>query len=373
MAGFFIKLAAFAVAIALQAGPVLADDKTYVAEFKAYQAAINSGDKDKALSHGLAAWQAAESELGDDRLTAILAYNYGQLAIYADPAKANAALSRAKELADAGLAELPMTDLELFLAYTALKLKKDGRSEANALRSQLEQIAEQNIPPNHETTKMWLELISADIRNRRYREVRNNAARVEEMVANVFPEDHRARATVIIFHGLSWLSAKPHREKNVITAIELFRRASSLFPPQESIENFDDLLAQAFIWEAASHAVYLTNGYNPKRIPESTAGDSLFAGEQMSLEECGGEWAERDPPKYPSKELFRGYVGAVLIGYHFGDDTSVHDVRILAEVPDRSFGEAVLKEVSNWKLTAPPPDDPRCRKNKIFWVTFVID
>ncbi|MAW81864.1 MAG: hypothetical protein CMI63_16640 [Parvularcula sp.] len=373
MTRFFLKFAGLCAAVILLCGQAAAEDQAYLEEFRAYTSALDEGDLEAALRHGYAAWQSAEAELGDDKLTAILAYNYGQLAIYSDPSKANIALARAKELAGAGLADLPKTELELYLAYTAFKLDEDSRRAGNALRDMLEQLVDNNAPPNRDTATMWYELASADMKNKRYRDARESASRAEAMIAAVFPDNYRTRAAAIMFQGVSLLAPMPRKERTIIQAIEKFQEAVLLFPPQESIENFDGILAQIFAWQAAAKAVYLSNDFSRRRLPEGTSEFDLFEGEHLSFEQCGGAWAEREPPNYPRRELFRGYVGAVLIGFNFADDTNLHDVRILAEVPERSFGDAVLEEVSNWKLTAPLPDDARCRKNKMTWVTFVID
>lgn len=373
MVGFFLKLAAIAAAAVMLASPALAQDEAYLEEFRAYQAALNNGDTKSALAHGYAAWQAAEAQLGDDRLTAILAYNYGQLAIYSDPAKANAALSRAKELASEGFAELPQTYLDLYLAYTAFKFDEDRRGEANILRKRLEALDGDGSPPKRDMANMWFELASTDIRRKRYREARNSAERAEVLIAEVFPENFRSQATAAIFHGVSWLAPMPRTEKNTLRAIHSFVRAGGMFPPQENIETFDPLLAQAFGWQSVGHAVYLSNGFSKENLPDSISEAGLFGGDYKTFEECGVSWDTREPPRYPRKELQRGYLGGVVIGYHLGDDVYVHEPRILAEVPGGAFSDAVLEAVADWKLTTPLQDDPRCRKNRITWFTFIID
>ena len=70
----------------------------YKAEYKAYNAAIEAGDEAEAIKRAEAAWQAAETELGDNQTTAILAYNYASLIYDKQPEKTTAAINRVMAL-----------------------------------------------------------------------------------------------------------------------------------------------------------------------------------------------------------------------------------------------------------------------------------
>jgi hypothetical protein len=104
-----------AILSVLAARASAADTEPYFVEYRAYKAAMASGALETATAHGLAAWKSAEEALGDHRLTAILAYNYGQLVVFKAPEQAAAPLRRASELSRAGLAELPQDALRLYL------------------------------------------------------------------------------------------------------------------------------------------------------------------------------------------------------------------------------------------------------------------
>lgn len=56
--------------------------ESYAKHFQTYQAAEAAGDTAKAILAAEAAWQAAETELGDHELTGILAYNYGSVLLW---------------------------------------------------------------------------------------------------------------------------------------------------------------------------------------------------------------------------------------------------------------------------------------------------
>ena len=71
--------------------------ESYKKHFSAYQAAHASGDMVTARQEAGAAWKAAEKDLGNDKLTGILAYNYGSIMILHTPEEAVKPLQRARQ------------------------------------------------------------------------------------------------------------------------------------------------------------------------------------------------------------------------------------------------------------------------------------
>jgi hypothetical protein len=68
------------IPFALAAGSTSrADNEQYLIEYRAFREALTAGNGAAATSHAHAAWQAAETELGNHPTTAILAYNYARL------------------------------------------------------------------------------------------------------------------------------------------------------------------------------------------------------------------------------------------------------------------------------------------------------
>lgn len=113
------------------------DDQLYVVEYQASRAALNSGDEAAVADHALRAWQSTEQLLGDDRLTAILAYNYGHLVLLSDPQSAHEAMSRAVALQQAGLGDLDDSELNLYAAYAAFRALEFDGDRAGRLRNAL--------------------------------------------------------------------------------------------------------------------------------------------------------------------------------------------------------------------------------------------
>ncbi len=365
----------FAIAT-LNAALVLtpAHAQTYLEEFDAYNQALKFGDQESAAEHGYAAWQAAEAELGDHKLTAILAYNYGQLVLYTETEKALVALKRADALAQAGLAELPSPELKLYIAYAEFTLAEGKRREANALRDALLRWDKEGIPPNSVTVRMWLELATSDLENKRYEHGKQSAGRAQTHITIVLPDNYRLRASAMVLQGASYVMLKPRREANLITAIEILRNASALFPSQKSIEDFDDVFAKVLAWRVATAALFSSEGFDERDIPESEVAEKpSIEGSPLNADVvCNDVWENRPIPKYPSDALNRGYVGAVLIGYHLDDGLTPNGVRILSEVPAGRFSDSVLSAMAEWRLKDPTPVQDHCRKNRLTNVSFVI-
>jgi len=93
------------------------DDQQHLVEYQAFRIALETGDEQAATSHALAAWQAAEVEHGDHRTTAILAYNYAHRVLFNDSESALPPLRRARELQEAGTADLPADELLLHFEF----------------------------------------------------------------------------------------------------------------------------------------------------------------------------------------------------------------------------------------------------------------
>ena len=88
--------------------------------FKAYQAAEKSGDKDVALKAARNAWQAAETHMGDVRLTGDLAFNYANQPVAKKRDDQFDAVERSMELAAEYGADGPVVYLERAMLQSGL-------------------------------------------------------------------------------------------------------------------------------------------------------------------------------------------------------------------------------------------------------------
>ncbi|HXI86286.1 MAG TPA: energy transducer TonB [Parvularculaceae bacterium] len=336
---------------------------TYKAEFDQYVRALDKGDDRAAAEHGKAAWLAAEKELGDNGVTAILAYNYGKLVIFNNPTEAQGALKRAKQLQDAGVADLPTSELAVYLAFDDFAMRDDRIDTADAMRKTLlaARKTDEEQPPEYGL--MWLRLANADLRGERYEKARASAAEAEKLLN--LPNLYRQKAIAIMVGGAARLLPVPRKVADVEAAHNEFLRAIALFPPQKDLDSFDPTFAQALAWNTTALAALKDLGgrdFDHANDSPCKEDDCKSFVNEKTLKECGLEWDQYHPPDYPRKPQQKGYIGAAILGYHLGDDLAVHDARILAEVPQNMFGGAVLAAAKQWTLKAPPPDKLECRQ-----------
>jgi|GEM_PF-1627231 len=394
MAGDLSKFLCVIIAAltALAAGNATAQDKAYLEEYKAYNAALEAGDNAAAASHGYNAWQAAEQELGDNELTAILAYNYGQLVLITDPESALTALNRAAELQASGVADLPQKELAVYKTYAELALDPKRSRKRDDFRAALQSADAETDEPGADLAMMWLRLASADVEHRDYKKGMASAAQAEATFLAAEPTAYRRRAEALLLLGIATMFENDAHPDGILRANQHFIEAVNLFPAQKDMQTFDRTLALILAWNntawawlqsAAAFQAY-PETYTGSRIqiaiPEKHKADptkfSPFDYEAVfpagkSSEACNIEW-EREPPKYPQKALQSGYVGTVLVGYNLSKEFKVADPIVLAEVPGEAFSEAAIESMAKWRIATAPDNDPACINNRLTVFTFVI-
>jgi tetratricopeptide (TPR) repeat protein len=353
-----------------------AETPDYLVEYKLHTEALANGDRAAAAEHGKAAWEAAEAALGDDKLTATLAFNYGRLIALSDPATARAPLRRAQELLDAGIAELPKSEVRAYLAYAEYIAGKTRLRAAKKLREALLALEAEFGEPTATDVVMWLDLAKGELKKKRYSNSLEAAEKAEAAIATLWPDNIDKMGEALLIQGIATLVPFPRTIEDVLASRNLFRRIFQLYPPQKNFETFDVVLAKAIAWDAAANAALLSRRKKPKDQSEQGAVEAephfIFESAQNLPDDCGIEWDRQIPPTYPDTPLYRGYIGAVMVVYDLGDDLVVHNPRILSSVPTYAFTKEALKSLNSWKLKAPSVDHPACRTNRMTQFTFVI-
>jgi hypothetical protein len=354
------------------------DDQQHVVEYRAFRNALETGDEKTAASHALAAWRAAEVELGDHRTTAILAYNYAHRVLFNDSESALPPLRRARELQEAGTADLPADELLLHFEFAEFSSGGFKARQANKLRKSLEAADAAGMETTPYVTGMWLSLAQADISNRQFKKARKSAMRAEASARSVSPGGVRDLAGAILLQGIARLVPYPRTVEDVQAAHNEFHRARRLFSPQENLDAFDPLLAKLLAWDGAAGAALRSLGRedypdHASEADEATAPPKLFRYQEDDSINCSEvEWLERPAPQFPSSALRRGSIGAVYVGYRLGDDLTVHEARILSEVPVAEFGDSALKTMTRWRAKELPSGGPECRRNLVTRFAFAI-
>lgn len=375
-------LLATAAIFALLSSPASAD---YKSEYQTYSSAIASGDTAGALSHGEAAWRAAETELGDVQTTAVLAYNFGRLASMYSAQKAIEPFGRALEIAAKVDTGLNRADIALRLAEARVIADPSNTELAQALAGSLK------AAPEDEGTldaraRGWRTLAAFEIAIGDYNSAMSSADQAVALAQSVKPLDKRLLREALNSAGVARVVGSSHRQKHLLDAIDLLDRALDLFPSQESIDGFDRLYADTIAWRLSIRTFASSlpksgsrpgSGVDPEKLLRAASkfdADSMVKWRMERPAFCKVDriedvWSERKPPKYPTPARNDGNVGTILIGYDL-NATGVERAIILADFSAAGFGDAAVESMKDWKLASPQPEE--CRKNRLMYFTFYL-
>jgi len=359
------------------AAPAYAQNE-HAGHYKAYNEALDSGDLPAAADHAQAAWRAAEREMGDNQTTAILAYNFANLIYYSRPADAIAPLNRVIALTGEGHeifgAEAPV----VMLAYVEASADEKSLGKKKALRRILEEKEAAGAPPNLLAARAWLHIAYDEMRRKKYERAEKSTAFAIRHYRDFQPSMPREAAGALITGGVARVAGRSRNNTDLIEAAQFFDEATGLFPPQVSIETFDPLLAAAIAWQAATWSAAQSDNSGGsgigsrviKKAPDLDRTSNVTWDPPKPEGGCVLDWEKRDLPSFPESDLNKGYLGAVLVGFHI-DGLRISGGRMLAEVPERSrFGEVALEATADWTLKQEP--GPECRSNHLSVVLFII-
>ncbi len=356
------------------AAPALAESGRHIAEFNAYNKALQAGDDDGAELHAYAAWRAAETELGDNQRTAILAYNYGRQIALSNPTMAQTPLERAASLTAAGYGGPPPQMLDLYMTYAAFATSAAKRRDPEKLRAAL--LAAQNQPSKRalDDIVIWLDLAKADLERERFDDAAAAASKAEAAIIVFDPDNTASLAEAFLVRGVASIRKKKPTLGDAKTARDYFENGRQLFAPQKSFDTFNPTLATLVAWNAAANAVIMSmSDIEPAADIRRIDDTPLFESAINKPADCGVEWAVRKAPDYPPGAAREAHIGAVVAVFDLAGDTAVHNPRILSEAPSDTFSAAALKAMKSWRLKAPALDHPGCRKNMTTQFSFVID
>lgn len=364
-------------------GAALAD---YKADYRAYVAALQSGDTAAAMEAAKKAWQAGETELGDHKTVAVLAFNYANIVSTSDAAEATKAYDRALDLVRAGVSDLSAPEIEI--ALLALGFRDDGADKSKgALREALEAYAAAGEPATDRTVGAWRALALAAVKARTRNPSFKDADGYLDEAARIAPPDQASLAEAQLLAGMVRIAGDQRTAADIAEAVVLLDRAIASFPPQASIDQFDPLLALSLAWRSTIKSVIQSEGGAPKfktgsRIATSedlrkayeraTAGFDAIKEAKIfttDLAACQVDWVKRKPPPYPKGALVKSAIGSVLVGSDL-NDAGVERAVVLADLYGTGFGEAAVNSMAEWRLAAPVA--PECRKNYLTFFSFII-
>lgn len=360
-----------AAILAALAGGISAASAGYIDQYKKYDAAMKAGDLKDAIEASEAAWNDAEAELGENRLTAILAYNYGLLIYDYAPPKAAAAFARSRDLVARGVADLSPLEIDLALAASQFASRGGDGADRKALEAAISAAEFGKTAPTFFLAEAWKLIAQDDFIRDRNAGALKAAEKAIEYGKLLSPAPNRLFAVAYTIGGITTLLKEPRTNATIVRAAEHLDRAIVLFEPQKSIDEFHPLFAKAMVWRASINALAETENQTKAlgKIDKNLDADALCRWQIARPPHCTVEWDKRTPPRYPSRGLKNGSVGAVLVGYDLSE-TGVERAVLIGGVNGEEFAEAALQSTKNWTLKSAPP--PECRKNHVIVFSFVI-
>jgi hypothetical protein len=297
--------------------------------YRAYQSSLSAGDVEAAQRHALA--------------------------VLSEPEAAVEVLGEAVELAEKGFgtANFTLPTLRFMQAETLSALQPRHRKLMGAAAETLgDMTAESRL------LRVPFELQQRLILRLHDHEMWDETTAAAGSLSDLLSEEEDVEP-VLAFHLETYrtsavLQNQPERgrEKKAFARLlersrQRYQEIGAMFPPQPSIKEFDEVLAKAIAYEGLISAFQESYGFEPEpqrneRSMASTVATGL----------CDQEipWTKRQMT-FPRSQY--GKNGAVLIGYHLGEDGAVTEARILGEVPGRSpFGERVLSQIVRWEAAA---------------------
>lgn len=359
------------LSVLLLTGQMVVAAPSYLEEYQAYQAAFARGDVANALSHGHAAWQAAESELGDHDTTAVLAFNYARLAFtHPDSAiTAERAYARAMALTEAGKAEFDLSELAIALAEVQLYLRPDDRQQQRQLAAVLRARLQAKAPPSDVSAHAWRSLARVQMDRGAMGQAMESADQAADEAAKLTVPDTLLQRDALVLAGMARLAL--HRggrgRDRLQEAADLLERAIALYPPQTDIDSFDRSLATALLLRESISS--LKRSGRRGKYEEAPGAQGLIPVDHSRYAHCPDPTIHRVPVSFPREALQDGVVAAVLVGIDFGE-TAVDRVVVLAEPSKGGFGEAAIKAIERWTIEPGVPEE--CRTNLFQIVSFSI-
>jgi hypothetical protein len=357
-----------------------ADAEPYVAEYHASRAALSSGDREAAKTHALRAWRSAEDQLGDHRLTAILAYNYGRLVLLDEPKRSDEALTRAAALQAGGIADLDASELRFYAAYADLKASEFPGDRADPLRKLLESREPATGTERVEHVAIWLDLSAAYLAGRRFEGAMESAARAEVLVLALADGNQHSLAKARLLGAIARLARTPRTVERIQRAHKALVSARQQFPPQEDIEHFDPLLAEVLAWSVVADIALGRAGEDGYPDHENAEIPHLLP----ALLASGGDPSGCGVPDLRRSAIFKSklwslyrndrrddYIGAMVVGLQVGEDRTITGVRVLAEAPGAAFSDFVVERLQGVRL--PADRGPHCTGDLVQLLPLNVD
>ena len=352
-----------------------------VEAFQAYSAALAKGDVATANSEGEKAWKAAE-KAGNAKYSAILAYNLAELRLrYLPKTDAVTPAARAYTLAqaspDGGLAPASARVLAAATRYVSAP----GRSSRTALDQALKAFDASGLEMTYPEFRAHLDLLKYAAKRSNWRVLRQHALAAQKAYAAMQMDNKPLLASLKIYAAVALLRQLKYKKPEPV--LDELQDVFKLMGPQP-YDHINQQVLNAMTWFYAARILHRTidsmqvvgvyTGHIKKKYHESRKRNYHWPEITGRAKDCSPiEWVKQEAPKYPSDMAKQGYVGAVLVGYSLGEDGIPYDIRVLAQVPDTTFGNVSAQSVRKWRAKPLPGVPLSCREKLVTPFRFILE
>jgi hypothetical protein len=339
-----VALAAF-LATSVQTSAFAKTPPEVVKPYKAYQAAMKSGDLEAALSSAYEAWQAAEATLGDHKSTGDLAQNYGDLNTTDKKARKRQveALRRAQELSRFYEDDAPAMYMQRGIT---LSQKLSSRSKGASARKVVDDLIEYAEANEMSRSIFMAEALtikagthSADRNGKKTVAAADRAIDIFKAPGDDYESYYPAFAYLYKGFGHEY-------EEETMPALLAYQELIKTADP--NIYKSDNLAARALgRWIFMRTKLTVGEGVEPEDIEGLC---SCYPFDVVRNETV--KPIKRTPPEYPKAGLRLNNSGYSIVRFDLNDDGSVKDPVILTSWPPDIFEASSLKSLDGWEYSA---------------------
>ncbi len=326
-----------------------------VEAYKAYMAALETGDIITADVEGEKAWQAAE-QAKNERYSAILAYNLAELRVRylpdADAAKpANRAFSLTKSSSKPALA---LQSTRVLKSLTDFMSRQD-KNTRRALKWSLKAFDTAELDMIYPVFRAHFELMRDASSQRYWRLTREQSKAAEEAYKIMDMDEPSSLASLKLFDVAAMLIQSDF--KGTDEAQEELQAIFDALGPQP-YDRPNQLILTARAWTLAANAMQRSRNTITKKLIDVTIPPATGRPENCPKM----EWIHRTAPEYPQNLAQKGYVGAALVQFTIGEDGIPKDIEVAAEVPMPMFGKYAEEVVPTWRAEPMSGVPAECRE-----------
>ncbi|WOI54632.1 hypothetical protein [Parvularcula sp. LCG005] len=351
---------------------VAAETPEYLLAYKAYDQALQEGDKQAAILQSKRAFRLGQNVENIDKTTLfLLAQNYIDLTLWTPTQDTVDAIKLCLNLDEDGFnsGDYSRLELELMAAFTNSKLNPKQKF------GPLQKAIEEAIAAGVDEKSLIIIIAKLQVVETMLARGDNDAAYdyitpLYNLFRSTENVDRSLMAQTAMLRAVSMLSDIEHSPysnhpfsvsdayvEKIKDGIIILTNALSLYDkPAPTPDEIDPMPLALTMWYSIARTYVgsfeieamqdreFEGLRNPADLPE------LY---QFWPQECSDKvvW-NREPPRIPSVALRKAYNGVAFISYGFDQQGRAKDVRLISELPQKKFGQYAIEAAEGWSINA---------------------